>query len=341
MQHGEECAGLDELARTPERILIDCLRALDGGASTDDCVSRYPQQEDSLRGFLAIRAQLLTLKTTAPSPTTFGSGREALLARVVRPLASSHPGSTETQGRQARGLLLRPATRVAFAGALLFAMAGCALGVSATPGVDKAREALPSLPSIPHQQPPYPFPKFNQAPPSALPTAEPSQPSNDAAAGSATAEQPQAQPTVAPSDATPGAAQPQPEPTKPANPSDGWLPPVNAHENDPLPDATATPGPTAEPDDADDSQNSADSSANTPTDEANEPVDTNSQDNGSSQHGHDGNSSAHDGASQNATPDNSSATDSSSSDGKSQSSASSSDNIVWPDATLAHVAPPS
>jgi hypothetical protein len=215
-------------------------------------------QADSLRGVLDMRAQLLTLKTTAPSPATFASGREALLARVVRPLASSHPGSIETEGRPARGLMWRPATRTAFAGALLFAMASCAIGVSATPATDKIEQALPNIPAIPHQRPIYPFPRFNDAAPDILPTAEPSEPIE-------TAPQPQSDPSIEPSD-SPDSSTPsdeQAEPAKPSSPADGWLPPINAHETDP-PDDVTTPDPTGQPDASDhhggqDDENASDS----------------------------------------------------------------------------------
>ena len=126
----EECACLDKLNRAQERVLIDCFTALDGGATAEDCFARYPQRAESLHGYLAMRDQLLALKATTPSPTAFASGREALLAGVIRPLANGQPGfSTEAPGRQARGLFWRPAARLAIAGALLLALVGCALGV--------------------------------------------------------------------------------------------------------------------------------------------------------------------------------------------------------------------
>jgi hypothetical protein len=234
---------LDELTRTQERTLIDCLRALDGGATIDNCFVGSPEQTDSLHEYFGMRAQLLALKTTTPSPAAFTSGREALLARVVRPLANGHPGSTATQARQTRNPFWRPAARFALAGTLLVALAGCALGVSATAAGDRLSNALPDLPTInlPPQRPPYPFPQYNAAPPSALPTQE-SSPSSGGAAP-----QPTAEPSTAPSDSQDiGGAidNKQPEPTKTADPADGWLPPQSAHETDP-PDAVQTPEPPA------------------------------------------------------------------------------------------------
>lgn len=256
---------MDELTRAPERILIDCFRALDAGASNDDCFARYPRQADSLRVVLDMRAQLLTLKTTAPSPTTFASGREALLARVVRPLASSHPGSMESEGRPARGFVWRPATRAAFAGALLFAMASCAIGVSATPATDKIDQALPDIPTIdvPEQRPIYPFPQFNDAPPGMLPTAEPTD-SGPVEAEPQPNAQPQSDPSVEPSNSQDTDSSEQE--AKPSSPGDTWLPPVNAHETDPPEDVT-TPDSTDQPDASDhnggnDDEDTADGPAN-------------------------------------------------------------------------------
>jgi len=293
MQHGEECTGLDELTRAPERILIDCFRALDGGATSDDCFARYPQQADSLRGVLDMRAQLLTLRTTAPSPTTFASGREALLARVVRPLASSHPGSMETQGRQARGSMWRPATRAAFAGVLLFAMTSCAIGVSATPAGDKIGEALPAIPTIdvPEQRPPYPFPEYNGASPDVLPTNEPAAPSNSEPIETAPqpSEPSQDAPIAEDSDAQdnvdPAHISPQADPsTGPANPGDTWLPPINAHEDDPP--EVDTPEPSS--DDADgsdhDSNNVDESNGQDDGDENASDDDADDDDDGSDDH---------------------------------------------------------
>ncbi len=270
MQHGEECTGLDELTRAPERILIDCFTALDGGATSDDCFARYPQQAASLRGVLDMRAQLLTLRTTAPSPTTFASGREALLARVVRPLASSHPGSMETQGRQTRGLFWRPATRAAFAGALLFAMTSCAIGVSATPAGDKVGDVLPSIPTIdvPDQRPPYPFPEYNGASPDLLPAEEPAAPVvNESPARDPVEPDPVVEPQIAPTPEPVGSnetdkpadTKPEADPaTKPSNPGDTWLPPINAEEDAPPEIETPEPVGQQDDDDADDDSDEED-----------------------------------------------------------------------------------
>ena len=180
----EECSGLVKLTRTQERVLIDCFQAMDEGATVEECFVRYPQRAESLRGYLGMRDQLLVLKATAPSPVAFASGREALLARVVRPLANGHPGSIDAQGRPARGVIWRPAARAALAGTLLFALAACALGVSATGAGERLGEVLPDIPTIelPPQQPPYPFPKLNDAPPLVVPTEESSQPADVAPA---------------------------------------------------------------------------------------------------------------------------------------------------------------
>lgn len=265
---------MDELTRAPERILIDCLRALDGGAASDDCLTRYPQQADSLRGVLDMRAQLLTLKTTAPSPATFASGREALLARVVRPLASSHPGSMETEGRPARGLFRRPATRAAFAGALLFAVTSCAIGVSATPAGDKVSDVLPNIPTIdvPDQRPIYPFPEHNDAPPGLLPTAEPTA-SEPVETAPQPIEQPQSDPAAEDSDSQDGSEpadeKPEAEPApKPSNPGDTWLPPINAQEDDPPDITTPEPPGDQENEDASDDQDDGDDEADSSSDSA-------------------------------------------------------------------------
>jgi hypothetical protein len=298
MQRGEECSGLDELTRASERALIDCFKALDGGATSDHFFASYPQQAESVRDVLDMRAQLLTLRTTAPSPTTFASGREALLARVVRPLASSHPGSMETQGRQARGLNWRPATRAAFAGALLFAMTSCAIGVSATPAGDKARHAIPDIPTIdvPEQRAPYPFPQ-NGVDPEILPTEDPAlAPSSDDTPPVETPPPsdnggPAESPAIAPADETdqddsPGNVPGEVRPVLPDNLGDLWLPPINAEEDpiatDPPSDEVdqSTDGDVlrADDDDGDDDDDEHGSRNHRDADESSSPEDRQSED---------------------------------------------------------------
>ncbi len=235
----EECAGLAKLTRTQERVLIDCFRAVDEGVPIETCSARFPEQEERLRGYLGMRNQLLALKATAPSPVAFASGREALLARVVRPLANGHPGSIDAQGHAARGPFWRPAARVAIAGALLFAVAGCTLGVSATAGDGGLAGVLPDIPTV---QPPYPFPKLNDGPPIVVPTDVPSAPA-DLAATPVPNVEPTAEPDASPSD---GATDDEKKPAKTDDPNAGWVPPQNANEQD-LPVDVETPTPTAEP----------------------------------------------------------------------------------------------
>lgn len=218
----EECAGLVELTGTQERILIDCFRAIDTGSSAEECFDRYPQRAESLRGYVDLRSQLLAHRATDPSPVVFASGREALLARVIRPLANGHPGSAGPQAHLARGPFWRPAARVGVAGALLFAMAGCALGVSATAGGDRLSNVLPPIPTM---RAPYPFP-MNDAP-NALPTADLQQPSDgssDGTAPAATAEPP------ADAQDTGGGTPTNSEPSR-TDPAASWLPPQTAHED--------------------------------------------------------------------------------------------------------------
>ena len=225
--------------RAPESVLIDCLKAFDGGATSDVCLTRYPQQADGMRGVLDMRAQLLTFKTTTPSPANFAAGREALLARVVRPQAGSHPGAINTEAGRAHSQVWRPATRAAFAGALLFAMASCAIGVSATPVGDKVSEVLPNIPAIevPEPGPIYPFPAYNAASPDMLPTTDPSAPIEVAPQP---IEQQQSDPAVEPSET-------QLEPTKPGNPGDTWIPPTSFNETEEP--EVETPAPSAQPED--------------------------------------------------------------------------------------------
>ena len=244
----EECSGLVKLTRTQERVLIDCFQAMDEGATVEECFVRYPQRKESLRGYLVMRDQLLALKATAPSPVAFASGREALLARVVRPLANGHPGSIDAQGRPARGVIWRPAARAALAGTLLFALAACALGVSATGAGERLGEVLPGIPTfeLPPQQPPYPFPKLNDAPPVVVPTEESSQPA-DVAPTPPPAGEPSSDPAVepnAPQDGG-GTADDKDEPAKTDDPNAGWVQPQNANEETPV--DTVTPTPTDEP----------------------------------------------------------------------------------------------
>jgi hypothetical protein len=148
-------------------------------------------------------------------------------------------------------------------------MASCAIGVSATPAGDKARDALPDIPPIeaPEQRPPYPFPEFNDASGDILPTEEPGY-------GAPVDVAPPADDVpVAPGDepadlgdqpvdgGEPSDSEEPGEPTDPGKPkpsndqssSDYWIPPIGAEESpEPTPEATAEAGPPEETPDGDD-----------------------------------------------------------------------------------------
>lgn len=134
---------MNELDKTKEAILIECLQALEGGADLADCLARYPQHADALRPYLELRAEILSLEMPQPTAASYEAGRQALLERAV----SAH---AEEGKRLGRPWLLLPKSVRSLAGLaavsfVLLLLAGGALGASAAGGFDPARDVLSAL----------------------------------------------------------------------------------------------------------------------------------------------------------------------------------------------------
>ena len=144
---------MNELNETQETILIECLRAIDGGAAIDECLARYPQHTDALRPYLELHARLQTLDQPEPSAVAYREGRQALLERIARQpqetKRSLAPIFGALSGRVRRfavgGWMQAPLARVAVAGVLLFVLSGGALGASAAGGFQPSRDVLDAL----------------------------------------------------------------------------------------------------------------------------------------------------------------------------------------------------
>ena len=63
-------------------MLEDCLLLLDGGASLEDCLSRYPDAADDLRPFLELRVSLTATVQLEPPPGAYEQGRARLLSQL-------------------------------------------------------------------------------------------------------------------------------------------------------------------------------------------------------------------------------------------------------------------
>jgi hypothetical protein len=272
ISHREESAGLIELSNAQERVLIECLRTLDAGHSVDECLANYPQHADSIRRFLSTRARLRELRVLTPAPAAISSGRDALLATLIRPYANGHPVSTGPSRSLANGLVWPRVARAAGAGALLLVVASSAFGYSAADGVARARDAMDSLPEIelPEQTPYLWPPKYNSAPTitpetaedtTNAPIAEQQVAPSTAPDASGDGTSPSVAPEAAPQDVVPPTTPGDKPSAKPDDASDDfWQPPYNAEEPTPedLPEASTPPPPPDEEDCTEQSDNADD-----------------------------------------------------------------------------------
>jgi hypothetical protein len=139
---------MDRLTGNLKGVLIECLRALEAGASVEDCLARFPQHAGALRPYLALRASLLAIDAPQPPAAAYAAGRQALLERLASPAPARSRWEAAREALSS-GWLRSPLARTAVAGAILFALAGSALGASAAAGVDQAHDVLSTLHVVP------------------------------------------------------------------------------------------------------------------------------------------------------------------------------------------------
>lgn len=137
---------MNKLTRTQEIALIDCLRALEAGATIEHCLARFPQHASALGPHLELRARLLAIEAPQPPAAAYDAGRQALLARLAAPSVASRSSRwAALRASLVTGWPRSPLPRVAAAAALVLALAGGAVGASAAAGVDRAQDVLSAL----------------------------------------------------------------------------------------------------------------------------------------------------------------------------------------------------
>ena len=143
---------MNELDTTHEAILIECLHAIEGGETLEDCLSRYPGHAEALRPYLVLRARMLSVEAPEPPEASYESGRQALLSRLVKPRP---PARERILARAARSWrpMETPLVRLAAASFVILLLAGGALGASAARGFDPAQDVLSTLHIIDLQGP--------------------------------------------------------------------------------------------------------------------------------------------------------------------------------------------
>ncbi len=127
-------------------MLEECIQLLDGGASLDECLQRYPDDAEELRPYLELRADLLSEPLAEPPAGAYGAGRSRLLeqlamsreARATTASPWSLVAGVFTDHRLPGGALFRAAAGVA----AVLALGIGALGASAAGGFEPARNAL-------------------------------------------------------------------------------------------------------------------------------------------------------------------------------------------------------
>ena len=126
-------------------MLEECLRLLDGGASVEDCLSRYPAAAGDLRPYLELRASLTAAGPVEPPAGAYEQGRSRLLSQLAAEPPVPAPASfwagivSFCSGEQRWGGGL---ARVAAGTVAVFVLGVGALGVSAAGGFEPARDAL-------------------------------------------------------------------------------------------------------------------------------------------------------------------------------------------------------
>ena len=136
---------MNELTPQRARMLEECLRLLDGGASVEDCLSRYPDAAVDLRPFLELRASLTASGQIDPPTGAYEQGRSRLLSQLAAPPSVLAPASfwrgivrfLSGEQRWGGGLARAAAGVVA-----VFVLGVGVLGVSAAGGFEPARQAL-------------------------------------------------------------------------------------------------------------------------------------------------------------------------------------------------------
>jgi hypothetical protein len=142
-----------------QAILVELLTALDGGASVEACLARYPNEAHTLRPYLELHTELLGQETPGPSAADYDAGRQALLERLSSSPApeagfSLRDAAVAAWTRLRRGVRrfdlggtgLQPALmRVAAVGAIFLLIGGGTLGASAAAGFRPSRAVLSSV----------------------------------------------------------------------------------------------------------------------------------------------------------------------------------------------------
>jgi len=149
------------MTRTQQQALSECLRALDGGATVEACLARFPEPE-TLGPYLALRERLLAVEVPEAPAATYASGRQALLERLAEPASPALPAFVPRVRRMVASGWQSRLVRAAAAAAIVFALVGGGLGASAAAGVDRAHDVLSALhivaPASNEQRPPAPRP---------------------------------------------------------------------------------------------------------------------------------------------------------------------------------------
>jgi hypothetical protein len=177
---------MNDLTKSQEALLAECLEELDAGAPLEECLARRPDDAGELRPYLELRSDMLAAAAPEPSDQAFDAGWRALLGRLNDPRQPERPrGLANVFGLRWRKPLMSafgirwkmfdaPLARAGVAVGVLVLVGGGALGVSAASGFEPARDVLSTLRIIDER------PAMDEAsPPGSLPDA--TRPDSDAA----------------------------------------------------------------------------------------------------------------------------------------------------------------
>jgi hypothetical protein len=143
---------LQPLDERHEAILMACLEAMDGGDSIEACLARYPDEAEALRPYLELHVRFLRTPAPEPPASAYVAGRQALIERLQSSHATGRRGALAGLFGWLAGLgaAMRPAAgarlaKAAAMAAVVFVLAGSALGAAAASGVEPAQEVLSAL----------------------------------------------------------------------------------------------------------------------------------------------------------------------------------------------------
>lgn len=134
---------MKKLTKDEEAALIGCLRAMEAGVSSFECLQRFPEHADRLRPHLELYARLHGVEVPAPPAPAVAQGRQALLERLAR-----EPAGPRRPLVRLLGWAPSNAARAGAASAVVLVLAAGALGGAAAAGVGGARDAISLLPVI-------------------------------------------------------------------------------------------------------------------------------------------------------------------------------------------------